>query len=314
MKIVNILFILVSALVISYALLSNMYEPATLNVQHKHITGVDQIIPFSDTLVVPVLYDTMIIESMAPVPVQKEQFIAQVLPAILVVKYEIEQKSNSIEQIIEKINNNEQVMPADIAFADSLKERFRAKDYQNLLIRMKAHPTSLVLAQAAVESGWGRSRFATQGNNLFGVWASRYDANAIRALGARDGQSVFLKKYNNIAESIDHYFLTLGRHNAYQKFRIKRWNTIDVFDMLVSLDKYSELGNEYTLLLQKMIKWNDLEKYDHYIIDPQFFVRESLWQVYSAKCIENIKARFEKMTVREQSVVTPIDSLSESKN
>jgi Bax protein len=96
-----------------------------------------------------------------------------------------------------------------------------------------------------------------------------------------------VKRYNSIAESIDHYFLTLGRHNAYRKFRLKRFEQDDVYVMVKELDRYSEQGEAYTLLLKKMIDWNDLQKYDNYKIDPQYIIQER-W----------IKVQFEKVTIQ----------------
>jgi Bax protein len=63
----------------------------------------------------------------------------------------------------------------DKLFLDSLLLRYESDSYENLLERLKPNPTSLVLAQAAIESGWGQSRFALEGNNLFGIMATAYD-------------------------------------------------------------------------------------------------------------------------------------------
>ena len=141
---------------------------------------------------------------------------------------------------------------------------------------MKPHQTSLVLAQAALESGWGSSRFAIEGNNLFGIWTTSGDPDLIKSLYKREEKSVFVKKYSTVAESIDHYFLTLGRHHAYTNFRTKRYEEADVFQLIETLGRYSEQGEEYTKLLKKIIEWNNLQDYDNYQIDPNYLVEESI--------------------------------------
>ena len=193
-------------------------------------------------------------------------------------RFKTENKSRKVERVIKKIANNEPLRPGEAEFADSLMNRFRAKSYDNLLVRLKPTPTSLVLAQAAIESGWGSSRFALEGNNLFGVWTTSNDKSIIESLYGRGDQQIYLKKYNNIAESIDHYFLTLGRHRAYRSFRLKRYEQGDVYELIDALDKYSETGEAYTLLLRKVIEWNNLKQYDHYVIDPNYIIKDNLYR------------------------------------
>ena len=182
----------------------------------------------------------------------------------------MENKSRKVKRIIKRIELGKKLRPNEISYTDSIKKRFRVSSLENLLQGMKPHQTSLVLAQAAVESGWGSSRFAIEGNNLFGIWTTANDPNVIKSLYDREEQSIYVKKYPNIAESISHYFLTLGRHNAYKKFRAKRYEEKDVFELIEALDKYSERGDEYTSLLKKIVEWNDLQKYDSYTIDPNY--------------------------------------------
>lgn len=260
-------------------MVNKIERPLKLNIQQIHLDSIHKLIDIQDSLVVPVLYDTLMIDNLAPVDVRKQQFIDQILPAILIVRFQLENKGRKVKKIIEKIENGESLKHKEAQYADSLMKRFRAKSYENLLIRLKPHPTSLVLAQAVIESGWGRSRFALEGNNLFGVWTTSTDKNVIKSLYNRDEQQVFLKKYNNVAESIDHYFLTLGRHKAYRRFRLKRNEDVDVFDLIETLDNYSENGSEYTLLLKKVIKWNDLQKYDHYSIHPDYIIEDDLFEM-----------------------------------
>ena len=284
MKIKDVTFLVIAFFIIVFAAIYNKTTPPELIIKEVKLDSIEQIIDMDDSLVVPVIYDTLLIEANAPVKVRKKQFINQVLPAILIVRYQLDKKTDQVKAIIQQIENDIPISSRDSVFIDSLKVRYRAESYENLLVRLEPNPISLVLAQAAVESGWGLSRFATEGKNLFGVWTVSSDKNIIKSLHDRGEQQIFVKRYNSIAESIDHYFLTLGRHNAYRKFRQKRFEQDDVFEMIKELDRYSEQGEAYTLLIRKVIGWNDLQKYDNYKIDPQYIIQKK-W----------IKVQFEKV-------------------
>lgn len=279
MKFKEIVFIFSSILIIAYASVHTIKTPPVLEIQTIHLDSVEKIIDINDSLVAPVLYDSLLIDPLAPVLVRKKQFINQVLPAILIVRYQMQQKSERVETILSQKAQNAPVLTTDSMFLDSLVQRYRATSYDNLLLRLKVHPNSLVLAQAAVESGWGMSRFASEGKNLFGVWTVPGDPKIIKSLNNRGETPIFVKRYDTIAESIEHYFLTLGRHNAYRNFRRKRSEQEDVFEMIRELDKYSEQGEAYTLLLRKVIQWNNLQQYDSYTIDPAYFKQEKWLKV-----------------------------------
>lgn len=225
---------------------------------------IDDIVPINDTLVEPVIYQQLAIDQEATPQQRKDQFIAQVLPAILITQYYIEKRLERVDNIVRIIDLNEPVDPEDQVFIDSLKTGYQASDYNNLKTRLKPHATSLVLAQAALESGWGHSRIAGEANNLFGVTTFENDSNSIES---KDGAGpVYMKRYNTIIESVEHYYLILGRHKAYKSFRKKREGEATVYQLIDQLNRYSELGEEYGRLLKRIIKANNLEKYDHYRI------------------------------------------------
>ncbi len=74
---------------------------------------------------------------------------------------------------------------------------------------MKTHPVSIVLAQAAIESAWGESRFFKKGNNIFGMWSYNRKEPRMRARETRNGKPVYLKKYRSLSDAIDDYFVTM---------------------------------------------------------------------------------------------------------
>ena len=297
MKKNDFLFIVIAFILLVVSFFNFFDGTEQLLLKELSIKNSDELILISDSLVVPVLYDTLIVDRFAPIEVRKKQFIDQLLPAILIVRYQTEHKSKRVERLVQKLNNNQELSLFEVAFADSLMGRYRAKSYENLLVRMKPHPTSLVLAQAIVESGWGQSRFAVEGNNLFGVWTVASDPNVVKSLYDRGEQQIFLKKYHTIAESIDHYYLNIGRNNAYRGFRQKRYSEPDVLELIGLLDKYSENGKEYTTMLKKIMEWNDLLKYDHYQIDPAYLQSQSLLEEVYFKFktkIQKLKSSYRK--------------------
>lgn len=227
------------------------------------IAKLDDIVSLDDSLVSPFLYRDIPHLSQLPVKESKEKFIAIVLPAILVAKYHLDSIHIKVNDLLE----NQKWSQEDSAFYRQLVNRFKAKDINDLLVRSKTHPNSIVLAQAAVESGWGSSRFFKEGNNLFGIWS--YNKKEPR-IAAKESD-VFLRKYDDISQSVTDYFITIGRARAYSKFRETRAESNDVYELLPYLNKYSERGVAYTRQLKKLIDQNNFEKYDRYKIDPSFF-------------------------------------------
>jgi len=225
---------------------------------------IDDIVPINDTLVEPVIYQQLAIDQEATPQQRKEQFIAQVLPAILITQYYIEKRLDRIDSIVRKIDLKIPVDIEDQIFIDSLMVSYQASDYNNLKARLKPHATSLVLAQAALESGWGHSRIAGEANNLFGITTFENDSNAIES---KDGTGpVYMKRYNTIIESVEHYYLILGRHKAYKTFRKKREGEATVYQLIDQLNRYSVRGEAYGRLLKRIIRANNLEQYDRFRI------------------------------------------------
>lgn len=229
-----------------------------------YLNGIEDIVPLSDSLVDPILYQDIPNLENGNISTSKRNFIAIVLPAILVARHKIAQDSERIKRLAEA----EIWSAQDSAFYKKLQRRFRAENIDNLLLRMRTHPNSIVLAQAAVESGWGSSHFFRQANNLFGIWA--YTANEPRVPAAH--ANVYLRKYNDVSESIEDYFVTLGRARPYRSFREARGQTNKVEELLPHLKHYSERGYAYTNQLKLIIDQNNLTQYDHYQIDPGYFL------------------------------------------
>jgi len=251
-----------------FFLISACGEPTfILKPERVTIESADQIIPLTDSLVKPIIYQSIPSFENLTVDQSKEKFIAAVLPAILVAKHYLKRDRQAIWQLIKKEHWTEK----DSSFYQRIVRRFEASNPQELIRRMRTHPNSIVIAQAAVESGWGSSRFFQTANNLFGVWS--YDRSEPR-VAADQASGVYLRKYEDVSESITDYFETLGRSRAYNKFRQARDTTNNVNILLPLLRNYSERKDEYIVQLATIIRQNDLMKYDSYRLDPSFFIEQ----------------------------------------
>jgi Bax protein len=259
-----------------------------IRVQNIHLDSFSQVIPVIDSIVVPVLYDTLLINNLSSISEKRQQFINQVLPAILIVKFYEQQKFNRIEALLSQLNIGKALTKNEQLFLDSLLLRYNADSYKNLLERLKPNPTSLILAQAAIESGWGQSRFALEGNNLFGIRATPHDKEFQKSFYNRGGSKITFKRYSTVSESIEHYLFTIGKNQAYSKFRTKRFKEANIFRLIDELNKYSEKGNEYSKMLKHIIDWNDLVKYDAFRIDDNFIMDRKCICYFTEKLLNRI--------------------------
>jgi Bax protein len=246
------------------------------------LDSLSKVIPVTDTLVVPILYDTLLIDSHWSVDEKKQQFINQVLPAILIVQFNEQLKYEKITSILDKLKNNKQLSEREQYYIDSLVIKYDVDSVQNLPERVKLHPVSLVLAQAALESGWGQSRFAVEGNNLFGI-TSPTKRNSLSVKGKRRS---YMQKYESVEESVKHYYFTIGNNEVYHNFRKKRAEGANVYQLIDELDNYSIKGVKYTDMLKDILFINDLEKYDKYVIDNKYITDKTTFKYLIKKYIQ----------------------------
>ena len=154
------------------------------------------------------------------------------------------------------------------------------KDLSTLKIRMDEIPVSMAIAQAAKETGWGTSRFAQEGNALFGQWT--WSGEGIKPAGADDDSTHKVMKFKVLQASVKAYQRNLNTHSTYKGFRSARAKLRDEGQKLNSmalteyLDKYAETGKKYVKILQQIIKQNSLEDFDDAKLLPLSIELESL--------------------------------------
>ena len=218
------------------------------------------------------------IKSIENTRARKELFIQIILPLILEENKKIRLERKTLFSILNKNNNSEEEK-------NWLKSKFKQygvtnRDLATLKIRMDEVPVSLAIAQAAKETGWGTSRFAQEGNALFGQWT--YSGDGIKPAGSDSGDTHKVMKFKILKASVRAYQRNLNTHKSYREFRKVRAIQRDVFGKLNSielvnyLDKYAETGKEYIKILKKIIEQNKLKDFDDAKILPSSIKEKSL--------------------------------------
>lgn len=146
-------------------------------------------------------------------------------------------------------------------------DTYTKDDLNALLNRMDIIPVSLVLAQAANESAWGTSRFATQGNNFFGQWCFRKGCGLVPESRDSDADHE-VRKFNDARESVFAYIDNLNTNAAYKKLRAIRLDmrnnkqTITGLSLVHGLEHYSERGQAYVEEIEGLINYNKLWRFN----------------------------------------------------
>ncbi|MBT4653284.1 MAG: hypothetical protein HOC15_02205 [Thiotrichales bacterium] len=188
--------------------------------------------------------------------VRKEVFFNYLLPAI-------QKKNAEIIEIRSAISNNE----LSNAELNDLAKKYRVTSKEELLKVIDILPPSLVLAQAANESNWGRSRFAKDFNNYFGIWCFSKGCGVV-PMDREDDATHEVASFNSLEECIDYYVLNINRSYAYEDLRSirknQRENLQPITGMLLAegLENYAFPGDEYIESIKSLINFNQLERHD----------------------------------------------------
>jgi Bax protein len=209
---------------------------------------------------------------------RKDFFIQIVLPLILEENNNIKLDRKRLFAIINKSHNSN----SEKKWLNKKYKQYGipSKDLSVLKIRMDEVPVSLAIAQAAKETGWGTSRFAQQGNALFGQWTWSGEGLKPKEADKNEGHKVM--RFNVLQASVRAYQRNLNTHSSYEDFRLARAELRDQGKPLDSiilskfLDKYAETGNQYVEVLQKIIKQNNLKDFDDAKLLPSSIELESL--------------------------------------
>ena len=145
------------------------------------------------------------------------------------------------------------------------------KNINELIEKIDIIPTSIALAQAAKESGWGTSRFALEGNAIYGQWT--WNGDGIEPLERTKNKNHKILKFPLLRASVKAYITNLNTHRGYKSFRSKRADLrkenkkLVGIELIHELKNYAQTGIEYTKILEKIIKQNDLGELEAVTID-----------------------------------------------
>ncbi len=214
---------------------------------------------------------------LAAVPENKTRkaiFFQAMLPLVLQVNEEILGERRRLWRLRYEVSLGQTPAAADRLWLQVMGERYRVKDgdINALLARVDVIPPSLALAQAAEESGWGTSRFAREGNALFGQWTYS-KLNSLEPAKRDAGKTHNIKAFPSLIDSVRAYSRNLNSHRAYRGFREERQamrRSGEILDGRVlagQLLKYSERGQDYVTALRGLIDYNALAPLDKARLD-----------------------------------------------
>jgi len=209
---------------------------------------------------------------------RKDFFIQIILPLVIDENNSIKLDRMKLFRILNKSKNTK-------VEQEWLNVKFKQygvvnKDLSTLKVRMDEVPVSMAIAQAAKETGWGTSRFAQEGNALFGQWT--WSGEGIKPADAEDDSTHKVMRFKVLQASVKAYQRNLNTHSSYKDFRSARAELRDEGKKLDSmilteyLDKYAETGKEYVKILQQIIRQNDLTDFDDAKLLPSSKDLESL--------------------------------------
>ncbi len=209
---------------------------------------------------------------------RKEFFIQIILPLILQENSNIRLDRKRLFSIINKSNNTK----LEKKWLEKKYKQYGvvSKDLSTLKVRMDEIPVSLAIAQAAKETGWGTSRFAQEGNALFGQWT--WSGEGLKPKQADENKGHKVMKFNVLQASVRAYQRNLNTHKSYKNFRLARaelrdrGKPLDSIILSQFLDNYAETGEQYVEVLQKIIKQNSLKDFDDTKLLPSSKELESL--------------------------------------
>ncbi|WP_207062793.1 glucosaminidase domain-containing protein [Motiliproteus sp. SC1-56] len=242
-------------------------EPVAEKAAEPTLTRAENPPPLNPPLESPPLPDFGAVKD---VTTKKAAFFAYMRPLVEQQNRHIEALHEHLEQLSSLHKEQGKLHPEDREWLQGLAERYRVDDahapaqLQTLQRKLGPLPPALVLAQAANESAWGTSRFARQGNNLFGQWCFSPGCG-LPPLRRSAEDSHEVAAFDSVAEGVHSYFTNLNGNASYAELRAIRrclnreGQPLEGRALAAGLDHYSARGSHYVKELQAMMRINELE-------------------------------------------------------
>lgn len=193
------------------------------------------------------------------------------LPLIKKANQKTLQERRFVENFFDKLEKKgfKSIKKDELKKLARLSKKYKVKhlfDKFEYLLKIDKVPESLALTQAAIESAWGKSRFAKYANNIFGQWT--YKTKGLVPEHRAEGKTHKIKIFPSLQASVNAYIANLNRNRAYKKFRFQRYQARLLNEMYSGLDaaktlrEYSELKDKYVRMIRKFMQKNRFLKYD----------------------------------------------------
>ncbi|MCF6173096.1 MAG: glucosaminidase domain-containing protein [Campylobacteraceae bacterium] len=202
---------------------------------------------------------------------QKKEFIRLLLPLIQKSNKQVRKERVFVKNFLTSAwsDSFRKLDGTSLKFLFRLYKKYKIKalfNQEEYLQKIDIVPSSLALAQGAIESGWGKSRFVKEANNIFGHWT--YTGNGLVPTNRDEGKTHTIRIFNSLQSSVNAYVLNLNRNRAYEYFRLKRLKAREqniVYNGIMAsktMINYSALKEKYIYILDSVIKRNNLLYYD----------------------------------------------------
>ena len=204
------------------------------------------------------------LDALQSTKLKKETFIKIVLPLIVAENERILEDRDKLISLSKKKFTTD--LEKQWIRQKLLEYKVKKGNLKELIARMDIIPTSIALAQAAKESGWGTSRFALEGNAIFGQWT--WSGQGIAPLDRESNKNHKILKFPILRASVKAYQNNLNTHKSYVKFRQKRAALRDKkkkiagLELTETLNNYAQTGSEYTKILNQIIRQNRLTDFE----------------------------------------------------
>ena len=201
---------------------------------------------------------------------RKITFIKSTLPLILRVNEQILEDRRRIMSIQSRQEAGEKTITENALWLEDMADLYGSTSAKPgaLLRRVDVVPPSLAIAQAAEESGWGTSRFAREGNALFGQRIYRDNRKGLVPEDRKEGEVFRVRAFDHLMDGVKAYAHNLNSHFAYDNFRAaraamrKKTSRLDGYDLAGSLINYSERGEDYIKTIRLIMRANSLRVLD----------------------------------------------------
>lgn len=206
---------------------------------------------------------------------RKRLFLTIVLPLVLRANETVARDRARLLRLEARLKTGKRLTLRNRQFLAELADRYGTKpsDLTTLRRRVDIVPTSVALAQSAIESAWGTSRFAGEGNALYGIWAWN-DGDGLVPKARAKGARHVVRHYDSLLQSVRTYLRTLNTHFAYRSLRqrraaARRRGALGYRAVLAGLDRYSQKGKAYIALIDKVIRRDKMHEFDRARLAPR---------------------------------------------